>query len=117
MAFHNKTHKLIGHGKGFLPWQCRIDMNFFKYKTNGNYQLMGHNTFNSSKSFLKNDKIHIVNSYQDILDKFKMISSSNLPKRDIYISGGKKIYELMMKNNTYIDTIYQNEIIPKKYKI
>ena len=61
-------------------------MDFFNYKTRMCNILMGHNTFNS---YGGKSKIIVVNSIEDIKYVIK-----NSDYRDIYISGGKKIYEL-----------------------
>ena len=84
-------------------------MDYYKYKTNGNYQLMGYNTYNSVESFKKNNKIKLVNSYDDIVDFYKDYKDY----RQVFISGGKKIYEIMKNNNVLVNSVFQNTVTAK----
>jgi len=47
--------KLIGIDNN-LPFVNKIDMDFYKYKTNGNILIMGHNTYKSYLKYLNGRK-------------------------------------------------------------
>ena len=108
---------LIGKGKK-LPWNIKEELKFFKEITMGKYLLMGENTYNSLPVKLVGRKI-IVLSYEEkdlgfkTINDFKYIENIfKKSKNEIFIAGGKSIYEQFYKK---ADTIYIS-IIKKNYK-
>lgn len=124
-------------GKHDLPWDCKVDMNFFKQLTTTNLTgeipdtqnvvIMGKNTYLSLPNKILPNRINIVisSSYElwkdkchpnvivlnDFKDAIHYCQTNNYEK--IYVIGGAKLYKEALGNNL-LDSIYVS-IIPHHY--
>jgi len=117
---------------GKIPWHCKEDLQFFKDTTYDSVVIMGNNTWKTLSHQLV-DRINIVirNQYEDnypVLDDkgLRIYSPSiesairiakKISKKDIYIIGGKSIYEQCLKLNiideciiSYLDADYNCDL-------
>lgn len=109
-----------------IQWHCRGDMKFFKTCTKGNCVFMGRKTFESldSKplhgrlnivlsSLYKND-INIISDELIFIRSHELLSSAvknNLRYSDeVWISGGKTLYDYYMRHEYLLDNIYITQI-------
>ena len=125
---------LIGIGN-YLPWDHHSgDMKFFKEKTENNIVVMGRKTFESLGSRPLPNRLNIVLTrskeimyigrskaqvifVNSIEQMYLMLSNRNdYPYRDIWVIGGKQIYELFMSvaDRIYISNIPQSHPINPK---
>lgn len=121
-----------------LPWHSKADLQRFKKLTTGNVVIMGRNTWESLPSKPLKDRINIVVTSSDIPG---VTTFPNLPDaikeakklgKDIFLIGGKRIFEEGMeyanriditwiKDDTIGDIIFKPDIehllwVQKKYK-
>jgi len=129
MSENTKINIIVAHDKnngiGYynnIPWKCKKDMIFFKYKTIGhnknNAVIMGKNTWLSIPNKPLKDRENIVIS--------KTLQETNLFKRfdtcnqaldfcnsknydEVWIIGGEKIYQEFILSNK-VNYIYTTEI-------
>lgn len=113
-----------------IPWKCSQDMIFFRNMTIGNIVIMGYSTYLSLPNgplsnrlnivltrkplynFIMTENLLFINSIQDI---FHFLQTGNIaecypflsPYFDIFIIGGKQIYELFYP---YIQTFWVSQI-------
>lgn len=100
-----------------LPWHCKEDLIFFKNKTKDQIVLMGHNTYLSMKKYYVNkkmpfNKIYVATTkkeifYDDVVIINDIKSFLQNVNFDLFIIGGKKIYDISMD---YANMIYKNII-------
>ena len=93
---YDKNH-LIGN-KGKMPWKIKGEQKRYKELTQGNVIIMGRKTYEemgkplsnrinivvSSSKVFQGENLYTVKTLQEALNMF--------PNRDIYISGGSKIF-------------------------
>lgn len=100
---------------GKIPWKCSEDLKHFKQTTLNSIIIMGRKTFDSLPGILPN-RTHIVISrnYYKFKTKENVYYAANLESaislaknlnKEIFVIGGKQIYDLSLNNN-YIDKIY-----------
>jgi dihydrofolate reductase len=122
-----KVHLILAHDENkciginnALPWNIREELALFKHITNGQAVIMGRNTFESLpfKNGLPN-RFNIVISRSAPKEKYdtsvyfvdslnKGIKLSEIYYSDLYIIGGKSIYEMaipFITGNIYISEI------------
>lgn len=111
---------------GRIPWKCSLDMNFFRNMTLDNIVIMGYSTFLSLpnrplvnrinivltrkdvSNFIMTDNLLFVNNIQEIFIYLHTRNCSDLsPNKNIFIIGGKQIYELFYP---YIETFWVSQI-------
>ena len=98
---------LIGKGND-LPWHYSEDLKYFRKTTAGKAVFMGYNTFlsiyNRLGSALPNRKNYVL-TYEETLpgDAIPIHDLKELPDEDIFVIGGKMIYEMMLP---YCDYLY-----------
>lgn len=106
-----------------LPWHYPKDLAFFKSKVENKTVLMGSNTYKSLKGYYKNKKlpykkIYVCDladtKYNDAIKINDIDEFLNKTTEDIYVIGGKIIYELSFKYAdilyiTYIDKNYEGD--------
>ena len=107
-------NRLIGNGNR-LPWHIKEDLTYFKSITSNKIVLMGHETYMSLKSYYVNkplpfDKVYVANlneyQYNDatiIRDVIRFLTNIN---EDIFVVGGKIIYELSLPYADYLYITY-----------
>src|SRR5690606_21466454 len=100
-----------------LPWHYKEDLAYFKAQTEGKTVLMGHQTYLSLKSYyqtkpLPYGKIYVANlepyHYLDATCITDVISFLKNFVSDLWIIGGKKIYEITLP---YVDRLYITHIL------
>lgn len=112
-------------GKNSLPWDCKEDIDFFKKKTINNVVIMGKKTFETLNYKPLKNRINIVLTKDTEFIKMYSCNNSNIFfiktglnnallfgkqfNKDIYIIGGKLLYEDTINNNL-CDMIYINKI-------
>lgn len=94
----------IGKG-GQLPWHYSSDLKFFRQQTTGNVCLMGHKTWLTLKRPLK-ERLNIVLSRRSeiapqasllvLRDKLEVLSLLPYLSRDLFVIGGRQIYETFL---------------------
>lgn len=114
--FATDINLLLGD-KNILPWHYKKDLQYYKEIVNNKDVLMGYNTYLSLRKYYKeNTKLPYNKIYIASLDKnIKYNNLDNVDivldidkflndfKNDLYIVGGKTIYELTFK---YCDILY-----------
>ncbi|MEG0264932.1 MAG: dihydrofolate reductase [Erysipelotrichaceae bacterium] len=108
---------LIG-SRGKMAWHNQDDLNWFAHKTKDSEVLMGRTTFEHLPKPLLNRYVHVVTSHADFkidqrdgcvcLNPISMIKQFKDEGKNLYICGGKQIYELAYD---YVDEMYVS-IIP-----
>ena len=105
-------NNLIGNGND-LPWYYPEDLKYFKKMTLNHSVFMGYTTYlsiyNRIGKALPNRKNYVI-TYEDTLpgDAIPIHSLDELPKdEDIFVIGGKTIYEMMLP---YCDKLYITHI-------
>lgn len=104
-------NNLIGSNNK-MPWHVKEDLLYFKEKTAGKTVLMGRSTYESLKGYYKNrplpyGKIYVastqIKELEDaiVIPDCKAFLENN--QEDIFVIGGKKIYELALP---YADYLY-----------
>ena len=100
-------HNLIGKGND-LPWHYSEDLKYFKEVTLNKSVFMGYNTFLSiynrlGKALTK--RKNYVLTYEETLPggAIPIHDLKELPDEDIFVIGGKMIYEMMLP---YVDMLY-----------
>ena len=111
-----------------LPWYYKEDLKFFKETTKNSIVIMGKNTFDHLPIKPLPDRINIVLSrninsrkdnliYTDIKNlQDEIFNISNNYKKEIFIIGGKEIYDLFYNKTLsydldfYVDKIYISKI-------
>lgn len=114
-------NRLIGINNK-LPWKIKDEMSFFKQKTTNNIIVMGSNTYFSLSKPLPNRLNFVLSSRSinnDLIYCFRDIFScidfcSNFTK-DVFVIGGKKVYQSFLENNL-IDYMYIS-VIKNSYKV
>lgn len=109
---------LIGKDN-LLPWHYQKDLAYFKKMTKNAAVIMGDLTYQSLKTYYKNKplpfkKVYVANmndyTYPDAIhvkDIFKFINET---KEDIFVIGGKTIYQLMLP---FADRLYITYILKR----
>ncbi|NLB84545.1 MAG: dihydrofolate reductase [Acholeplasmataceae bacterium] len=102
-----------------LPWHYKDDLIFYKNKVEGKTVLMGDLTYQSLKKYYKTKplpykKIYVANfedkEYVDAIRINDLIAFLKINQEDIFIVGGKTIYELSLE---FADNIYITYILDK----
>ena len=98
------TNGAIGKG-GTLPWHYSADLKFFKETTTGNVCVMGRRTWESLKKPLPN-RLNVVLTRGATIaeqpgvvalrDKGSVLSLAPYLARDLYVIGGRQIFEAFM---------------------
>ena len=95
----------IGKG-GRLPWHYSSDLKFFRAQTTGNVCVMGHRTWLTLKSPLKNRLNVVLTTRAEVepqpgvivlRDKSSVLSLREYLACDIYIIGGARVYESFLE--------------------
>ena len=101
------NNSVIGIGKD-IPWKSKIDLNFFKEKTEGHVCIVGRKTYETI-AHLKNRHFIVLSrnkvdgvSYCDNIEDALTLARS-LTEDTIYIVGGAEIYNASFK---YVDTLF-----------
>ncbi len=117
-------NQLIGNGNK-MPWHLPEDLKYFKQKTMNHKVVMGYNTYQSILSYLGKpfpNRDNIILTYDDFSCDFSNVDKClSIPDflekyrdldEEIFIAGGKSIYEQMIK---YCDRLYITHI-DKEYE-
>ena len=104
-------HNLIGNGNQ-LPWHKPEDLKYFKKITTGHPVFMGYNTFLSIYNRLGKplpNRTNYVLTYENTLPggAIPVKSIDELPDEEVFIIGGKMIYEMMLP---HCDRLYITHI-------
>lgn len=106
-------HNLIGKGND-LPWHYSEDLKYFKKVTMGKSVFMGYNTFLSIYGRLgkplPNRKNYVL-TYEETLPggAIPIHNLKELPDEDIFVIGGKMIYEMMLPHAEYLYITHINK--------
>ncbi|HHY96558.1 dihydrofolate reductase [Acholeplasma equifetale] len=107
---------LIGKDN-ILPWHFKEDLVYFKEKTKNQTVLMGDLTYQSLKGYYKDKpfpygKIYVANLvdkvYSDAICVKDVVSFVKNLKEDIWVIGGKSIYQLTLP---YADELYITHVL------
>ncbi|MDR2828081.1 MAG: dihydrofolate reductase [Acholeplasmatales bacterium] len=130
-------NNLIGKNNK-IPWHYKEDLLYYKNKTEGNIVLMGEKTYYSLKEYYKTKalpykKIYVasINKIEGsdfiLVNDIKKFLENYDDKEDIWIVGGKTIYELSLPYasklyitivlETYDGDTYMNNLDLKEYKL
>lgn len=118
LIFAMDEKRLIGLDNE-LPWHYKEDLLFYKSKVEGQTVLMGDLTYQSLKSYYKTkplpyNKIYVANleekEYQDAFRVSDLITFLKTNQEDIFVVGGKTIYELSLN---FADQIYLTYILDR----
>jgi dihydrofolate reductase len=109
-------NRLIGDAD-LLPWHYPEDLKFFNEKTRGKTVLLGENTYYSLKKYYNGrpfpfGKVYLATFKRNYLDDVTIVNDVKiflqLLDEEIYVIGGKQIYELLIP---VADTIYLTLIL------
>lgn len=97
-------NNIIGKNNG-LPWRLPEDLKWFKKMTTGNVVIMGKNTYDSigkplpnrmnivvSRTMPSTEGIFVVRS----LEEASMVATYLAPEKNIFVIGGRMLYETAM---------------------
>lgn len=107
-------HNVIGKGND-LPWHYSEDLKYFKEKTLNHSVFMGYNTFLSIYNRLGKPlpkRTNYVLTYENSLPggAIPIHDLEELPKEEeIFVIGGKMIYEMMLPYATYLYITHVNK--------
>ena len=103
-------NRVIGNN-GTIPWKIKGEQELFKELTTGNVVIMGRRTYESIGHPLPNRTNVVISSkgnYKDVYNFRTLEEAINyFGDKDIYISGGSKLYE---ESIPYVDKMYITEI-------
>ena len=106
-------HNVIGKGND-LPWHYTEDLQYFKKVTLGKSVFMGYNTFLSIYNRLGKPlpkRKNYVLTYEESLPggAIAIHDLKELPDEDIFVIGGKMIYEMMLPLAEYLYITHINK--------
>lgn len=101
---------VIGHNNS-IPWNIPVDMNWFRSKTAGQILVVGRKTFetikilNPQSTYLvltQKKDYNIINKNVKIINSISQIPKSTKTNRQIWICGGRQIYEQTLKSCRFL---------------
>ena len=111
---------VIGN-KNSIPWNIPVDMNWFRSKTAGQILVVGRKTFETIKILnpqsiylvlTQKKDYNIINKNVTIINSINQIPKSTKTNRQVWICGGRQIYEQTLKSCSFLFLT----IIKKAYK-
>lgn len=105
---------------GKLPWHIPADLKYFKEQTMGHTLIMGRITFENMPGKLPGRDTKILTRNKQYVDDIDVNDVLDLAKsEDVYIVGGKSVYETFMPYAdkllvTYIDNWYETDTKMKR---
>ena len=110
-------YNVIGDENGEIPWVCKADMLFFHYLSLGKKIVCGRKTFEGLPEQVKKrvDAVFTTNrNYRtDIAILYDLVEFVDfcdfwLPKKDVLVIGGQKVYDLTfnLTEEIYLTSIY-----------
>lgn len=120
---------VIGNGNN-IPWNIPTDINWFRLKTSGQILVVGRKTFETIKTLnpqniylvlTQKKGYNIINKNVKIINSITQIPKNTKLKRQIWICGGKQIYEQTLKSCSFlfltaIKKAYKGDIYFPKFK-
>ena len=101
---------VIGNGSN-IPWNIPADINWFRSKTAGQILVVGRKTFESIKILNSQSKYlvltqkkdyNIINKNVTIINSISQIPKNITANRQVWICGGKQIYEQTLENCNFL---------------